>query len=763
MSVVRGGVIDDDRHGSALILDGGSGPSRRHLQQRADLVSLLVRHTTIVVVAIVGLADGDLVSTRPGWLMLTALGGWGVYRLVTRSPAWQLLAADVFCIAAVGMSTRWLVHGMSSLDSDNVPGIIVSAAIATFVIQLRPAVALPVAVGLVAAYTWGAAHVVGWAQLDRAYDLLALAIAFGAASLIRMLLLRIADAVDRARTERRAAEIALAVTAARRDYDRERLAILHDTAAATLLMVGQGVDVPAERLAAQAGRDLDALAEPPWASGDLQMDLVAAMRADFVHLDTPVHFTGAPIMPLRRPLAAAVVAAAREVTNNVERHANATRIVVHVAADGVRISDDGVGFAVDTTSSGYGIRASIIARMARVGGSGTVRSTPCEGTLVELSWPDGHAIEPPVVGVEADRLISRTRSVFTLAMVGFAVAVLIGAAPALADYTRHVPAQVALAAVSALCALTALPAVLHGERRPAWVAAVVIGVVALVQPMLLTTEELTSNANWSQGAVGYCALPLLLRWPTSRAAAALCAYWAVPAAAALVRDPSEAVVAFLGLNLAGYLVPQIFASLFSTWAFNAAQAARAESDAHMRVVVAERVAEALQSDYVNRYEDVTTGVLPLLEELARGDPVTPDTMRRARAESRRLRALFDQLRADHPLVFEIRALVEAAEDRGADFALHFDADLPPLPPDEVDRLVTAVAQMVALTAVRGRIVVTTAGDRVDVSVMSVTDSDGESRLIPAVEGMNVVSSDGAVWMTIGYHRSVADGGPETVA
>jgi hypothetical protein len=39
-----------------------------------------------------------------------------------------------------------------------------------------------------------------------------------------------------------------------RAFDREQLALLHDTVASTLLMVGRGVSLPAGRLAAQAYR-----------------------------------------------------------------------------------------------------------------------------------------------------------------------------------------------------------------------------------------------------------------------------------------------------------------------------------------------------------------------------------------------------------------------------------------------------------------------------------------------------------------------------
>lgn len=724
-----------------------AGPARRHLSHRAGLVCILVRHNTTVVVAALAVIAGSEIAARPeGRLLLIAAGVWSLYRLATRSQLWQFTAADFGWTVAVACGVPMLVSGPTVLESSSAPEAIVEVALATLVIQVRPRIAAPMTIVVAGSYLWGIAQVAGWRGVE--HDLYYFVAGYLATTLIRVMVWRIADAVDRAREERYAVEVARTVSAARRDYDREQLALLHDTAAATLLMVGQEAEVPDARLAAQAGRDLEILQSPPWSAPSSQVDLVAALRAETANLKTRVRFTGLESLWLQGDLAHAVISAAREVANNVDRHARATFISVDVEAGRVRIADDGVGFTVGADTGGHGIRGSIVNRMNRVGGAGSVRSTPAEGTVAELSWPERRLMSESVVAAtEADRLIGKLRSSYTLALTVYAVAGLAAAVPPLAVYPHHAGAQFALAVVTGLCALAAVPAVLHRERRPAWVAAVVLAVVSFVQPALLSADDLTTDAHWAPAAVGYCLLPLLLRWPTPRAAATLVAYWCGPAVVAFIREPGEPMLVFLGLSLAGTLIPQVFATVFSSWAARAAHDARLEHDNLVQVVAAERVAGAVQADYLKRYADVMSGVVPLLQALRDGEPVTPEVRRRARAESRRLRSLFDQLRSDHPLVFEIRALVEAAEERGVEVAVHFDADLPSVGQSTVDRIVVTVDRLIALAEGSARVVVTAADGVVTVSVVCAVPVADAGRDL-GIDSGELIWSGRTAWLTL---------------
>ncbi|MFS0898256.1 sensor histidine kinase [Mycolicibacterium litorale] len=723
------------------------GPAHRHLSHRAGLVCILVRHTTTLVVAVLAaVADGDVAARPAGRLLLVSAGAWSVYRLVVRSQLWQFTAADLCWTVAVGCGIPLIVSGPEFLDTNSAPEAIVGVSTATFVIQVRPRVAAPMALLIVGSFLWGTVQVAGWDGLAR--HLYPFVAGYVATTLIRIMTWRIADAVDRARDERYAAEVARTVSAARRDYDREQLALLHDTAAATLLMVGQEAHVADDRLAAQARRDLEILEDPPWSSPSARIDIVATLRSQTAHLQTAVRFVGQEHVWLHGDLAHAIAAAAREVTNNVDRHAGASLITVDVQHDRVTISDNGVGFTTGADLGGHGIRGSIVNRMNRVGGAGSVRSAPTEGTVAELSWPDRRPVSESVdAATVADRLIGRLRSTYTLALTVFALAVLAVAVPPVTAYQQHAEWQFVLAIVTGLCALASVPAVLYRERRPAWVAAFVLAVISFVQPALLTPGELTTDANWSPAAVGFCLLPLLLRWPTGRAAGTLFAYWCGPAVTAFLREPGEPMLVFLGLGFAGTLLPQMFATVFSSWAARAAHDARVEHHSLVQVVTAEQVAGAVQADYLKRYADIMAGVVPLLRALSNGEPVTPELRRRARAESRRLRSLFDQLRSDHPLVFEIRALVEAAEDRGVEVTVHFDGELPSLDKPAVDRVVVSVDRLIALAGDSARVVVTTTDDEVTVSVVCDVPAVHAGRDIGLDPG-ELIWSDRTAWLTI---------------
>jgi hypothetical protein len=744
---VRGGRLRHVAEASAV------GISRRHLSQRATLVCILVRHLTNLVVAGVSVLDPDMTRQQSGRILLVLLVCWTVYRLITRSALWQFTAADLCWTVAVAVSLPKLVSADGLLSSTTPPQVIVSAAVATFAVQVRPRFSVFMGAVVAAAYLWGSIRVVGWPAAVQANDLYRMVAGWGAATLLRMLIWRIADAVDEARFERKTAEIARSVATARRNYDREQLALLHDTAAATLLMIGQSAPVSRERMAAQARRDLELLAAQPWKPPDVTVNIADALRAETAHLNTEIRITGQTVW-LRGHLAAAVMAAAREIVNNIDRHAQATSIHIDVQPDQVTISDDGVGFDPGIAPLGHGIRASVVARMHRAGGTGSVRSAPAKGTVAVLSWPDPRALTLPVEAApDTDRLIGRIRSTYALTLMGFAVTALVTAFPPLSAFSRYVPAQIVMAAFTGVCALAAVPAVVLREWRPAWVAAVALAAISLLQPILLSANELPLVANWSPSVVGFCLVPLLLRWPTGRAAITLCGFWIVPSVLNLCRDFSRPMLLFVGLSVAATLIPQLFAVTVSSWAFSAAESARRENDAHFELVTAEKIAEAIQADYLKRYADLMTNVTALLRTVSETGPITPELRRQARAESRELRARFDQLRADHPLLFEIRALIDETEERGVEVSMFFDGEVPPLEPDRVDRIVTTVGGLLALAVSAARVVITVTGDELAISVVceaAGADIGGRPEVDDDVE---VVWVGATAWMEAHYPLS----------
>ncbi|MEU3622365.1 ATP-binding protein [Amycolatopsis coloradensis] len=203
-----------------------------------------------------------------------------------------------------------------------------------------------------------------------------------------LLLSRTTRRIDhlRERRARLAREESLAVE--RRRLEREYLAVLHDTAAATFLMVAQRGETagPAE-VAEYARRDLAMLTGESGPGGEV--DLEASLRGVLAHSPVRVETRWSPVPPIPASAALSLVRAVREALVNVERHAGVAEARLTVE-DGVRVTvrDEGRGFdPAGTPAQRRGVRCSVVERMAAAGGRAKVTSAPGAGTTVELMWP----------------------------------------------------------------------------------------------------------------------------------------------------------------------------------------------------------------------------------------------------------------------------------------------------------------------------------------------------------------------------------------
>ncbi len=354
------------------------------------------RYAVLIRTAVLVCACAAALFQQPGWAVavaVAALGSWTAVYVRHASRRW-LLPVDTAVVVALCLAQPWVVPADSLSDSTNwVLAIVSITAVAhqwftstTGAVLLTSTVAVAHLAGvlLAAPEIWAETVPIGlWT--------------FAEAALSRVLFLLVragARRADRAvaaiEETRRAAEVA----AARRADEREHLAVLHDTAAATLLAVGaRMVDGSEPWLPRQASRDLEALAahHTP-AEDDPAVDLVTALHE--VVRDGPVRVSWqAPgSVPLPSGPAAAITAATREALTNVARHAGVDIASVAVAcANGtvaVEITDQGRGFAPERVSPHRrGVSGSIGERMARAGGRATVTSSPGGGTRVRLEWP----------------------------------------------------------------------------------------------------------------------------------------------------------------------------------------------------------------------------------------------------------------------------------------------------------------------------------------------------------------------------------------
>jgi len=203
--------------------------------------------------------------------------------------------------------------------------------------------------------------------------------------------------VDVLRDRRAALERTEALALERHRREREYLALLHDTASATFLLVAvHGRETDPAQVACYAQRDLTVLTGAvggPTAHGsdvDLTASLLAVVRRSPLEVRTRWH--DVPLVPAS--VALALVRALREALTNVERHAGVGEAELSARGTGrgvlVVLDDAGRGFDPgEVPSLRRGIRGSVVERLAAVGGRALVTSSPGAGTSVRMVWPDG--------------------------------------------------------------------------------------------------------------------------------------------------------------------------------------------------------------------------------------------------------------------------------------------------------------------------------------------------------------------------------------
>ncbi|MGM1061457.1 sensor histidine kinase [Saccharothrix sp. Mg75] len=249
--------------------------------------------------------------------------------------------------------------------------------------EWSPRVTVPVTAALLVAH----GSLVGWDGTAVLRVVVECALARAAFALLR----RSTRRVDEVRARRAAATRAEAVAVERRRREREYLALLHDTASATFLVVAVGGAEPAA-VAGYARRDLDLLTGGGGVPRESVVDVGAAVRA--VVERSPLRVETSLDKVLVPPsVALALVRAVREALLNVERHAGAddASVAVVALADGVVVTvrDAGRGFDVGAVSEHRrGIRGSVVERVAAVGGRAEVVSGP-GGTVVRMTWSRG--------------------------------------------------------------------------------------------------------------------------------------------------------------------------------------------------------------------------------------------------------------------------------------------------------------------------------------------------------------------------------------
>jgi len=172
---------------------------------------------------------------------------------------------------------------------------------------------------------------------------------------------------------------------------------LHDGVLQTLALIQRRADDPREvrSMARRQERELREWLFPDPAAALDGASLVAALKAELAAVEDDhrvrvevIAVGDAPVDDAGR----ALVAAGREAVVNAATHAKVESIDVFVEATDEAVElfvrDRGVGFDPESIKKDrHGVSESIKARVERAGGTATIRSTPGEGTEVEIWVP----------------------------------------------------------------------------------------------------------------------------------------------------------------------------------------------------------------------------------------------------------------------------------------------------------------------------------------------------------------------------------------
>jgi signal transduction histidine kinase len=204
--------------------------------------------------------------------------------------------------------------------------------------------------------------------------------------------------IDRGRREGSELDRAKAESATRAErlsVERERNRqhrLLHDSALQTLEAIAGGLvdpDSVRDRARGEANRLRQALAGIQPEDGlDEALSLLAT---EFADQGLQVNYSTSGVADLPTEVTVVLSEAAREALHNVLKHAGTPNVVVRGVADngGVKVTvrDHGVGFDPTEREAGFGLRQSVTARIAEVGGTVSVWSEPGRGTRVTLWAP----------------------------------------------------------------------------------------------------------------------------------------------------------------------------------------------------------------------------------------------------------------------------------------------------------------------------------------------------------------------------------------
>ncbi|KAA0024913.1 sensor histidine kinase [Antrihabitans cavernicola] len=645
------------------------------------------------------------------------------------------LVADICAVQVFLVSTPFVIGNFDVASEPSVPLLVAGSTVIAIGIAESASRSLLTTALTMAIWAYGCSNLAGVENPFTIFNLDYLLVEWALAAAVRRLVVGSARNTDTATAAVNAAHVASEVSDARRRYEREQWALMHDTAASTLLMVGQASALNTARLAEQAKRDIAAIELVPHPDDEGPIDLVPMLRDICTECVTPVQFVGRNELDVDPIIGRAITAATREALNNVDRHSNATVAVVSIEEHAISVKDDGVGFdcASDLSTTRHGIRNSIVGRLRDVHGEATITSEPEMGTDVEMTWTDNATVETSVDHDKSEIDIARILHRYGYGLVTVAVVVaLLGTIPMWSGHSPLGWKAELLVAFDIAAAVVAAAAI----RRPVpglalWQLAVIC--TAPAQQLMIDAGHLT-DIEGIKIATTWTLVALTFRSTPRKSLLLLAGGWFLACAVELVRSPTRETAAILGCDIAGIAFVQGIAIIFVVLLRSGWSQWRELAHQYARISALQAINQALQRDYYRRYEELSRSVVPLLRGLADRtlSPCDPGMRARALIDAARLRRLFAQSDSfDHPLLQELRPSIDRAEAEGVNVTFDIAAALPELTDDARCELLAAPMLLLARSRSQARIVVTTGPGSVTLSV--VCDCTAEAR--NAVEGL----------------------------
>jgi hypothetical protein len=369
------------------ILGTRPGPCERHLLDAVAKHAPLLRAVVVGLVGLFGLV-GHPSATLPlaaGLVLVATALPCAQSRWHTRVPR-AFIAANAAVAVAVGLSQ--VVLGAQPTDGWLFAIVSITSVTAYVDWPRRPVAGHALAALTIGAHAAGCALAEAGVPVASVWLLLVQALLAWTGLLLVRHAARLCDRLVLAAEQRR---VAAAAARAQRTADRAYLALLHDTASTTLLMVSTGTVGEYDWLPAAARRDVEMLSSyTPVTDRDVDLAGLLAPLTGYPGLTVHADLAG----PLTVPPgpAYAIYHSVREALSNVHRHAGDRNPTLTGHELGgrvvVRLSDRGRGFDPDAVPAHrHGLAESVRARMAAVGGAAEVRSAPGRGTTVEWTWP----------------------------------------------------------------------------------------------------------------------------------------------------------------------------------------------------------------------------------------------------------------------------------------------------------------------------------------------------------------------------------------